>query len=84
MMLTLTKSTHNLSIKGPNCKHHYYIILHMFKKEAFVINNCFSQSLFIVQLSIKLLDKMTSEFNILSEFQSFLLRYQSNVSYFEI
>ena len=47
-------------------------------------NNCFSQSLFIVQLSIKLLDKMTSEFNLLSEFQNFLLRYQSNVSYFEI
>ena len=46
-------------------------------------NNCFSQSLFIVQLSIKLLDKMTSEFNLLSEFQNFLLRYQSNVSYFE-
>ena len=46
-------------------------------------NNCFSQSLFIVQLSIKLLDKMTSEFNLLTEFQNFLVSYQSNVSYFE-
>ena len=45
--------------------------------------NCFSQSLFITQLSIKLLDKMTSEFKLLSEYQNFLLKYQSNVSYFE-
>jgi len=45
--------------------------------------NCFSQSLFIVQLSIKLLNSMTSEFNLLTEFQNFLLKYQSNVSYFE-
>lgn len=45
--------------------------------------NCFSQSLFIVQLSIKLLDNMASDFKLLVEFQNFLLKYHSNVSYFE-
>ena len=46
-------------------------------------NNCFSQSLFIAQFSIKLLNNLSLSDNIIIEFQQFILKYKNNVDHFD-
>ena len=46
------------------------------------ISNYYSQSLFIAQFAIKLLERLGSKCNVITEFLNFLLKYQQNVSYF--
>ena len=46
------------------------------------VSNYYSQSLFIAQFAIKLLERLGSKCNVITEFLNFLLKYQQNVSYF--
>ena len=47
------------------------------------VNNCFSQSLFVAQFSIKILEKISSNIDIVSKFLNFLLQHKDNTSYFQ-
>ena len=51
--------------------------------ERWNVNNCFSQTLFVAQFSIKILEKTSSHINIASEFLDFLLKYKDNTTYFQ-
>lgn len=51
--------------------------------EKWNVNNCFSQTLFVAQFSIKILEKTSSHINIASEFLDFLLQYKDNSTYFQ-
>ena len=45
--------------------------------------NCLSQSLFIAQYSIKLLNSLSLNDNVIVKFQEFLLKYRDNVNFFD-
>ncbi len=51
--------------------------------ERWNVNNCFSQTLFVAQFSIKILEKSNLHINIASEFLDFLLKYKDNTTYFQ-
>ena len=51
--------------------------------ERWTNHNCLSQSLFIAQYSIKLLNSLSLNDNVIVKFQEFLLKYRDNVNFFD-
>ena len=51
--------------------------------KKWTVNNCYSQTLFVAQFAIKILEKTSSYINIASEFLNFLLQYKDNITYFQ-
>ena len=51
--------------------------------ERWTLHNCFSQTLFIAQFSIKLLDNIAMNNKIVAKFLDFVLQYKNNVKHFD-